>query len=86
VESPGYPHPLKSGLAGYPGFKERIMTEDETLDGWLKKEITDMENVVQMYRSYRQSELHPDALRAIARLNALQDVKNKMQELWIGRP
>lgn len=57
----------------------------ETLEGWLLKEIKDAENVVEIYRSYRQGE-NPDAMAARARLHALEDVSRKVQELWHVAP
>lgn len=54
---------------------------DDTLDSWLDKEITDAENVVGMYRSYRNIETE-DGIRAVARLYALRDVRKKIEALW----
>lgn len=54
---------------------------DETLEAWLKLQIKDAENCVEMYRSYRQGD-RPDAMAALARLQAFEDVHKKITELW----
>jgi hypothetical protein len=54
---------------------------DETLEGWLAKEIKDAENVYGMYHSYRQGESIGGTM-ALTRLRALKDVNEKIIELW----
>lgn len=54
---------------------------NETLEGWLAKEITDAENLYGMYHSYREGESIGGTI-AITRLRTLKDVSEKITELW----
>jgi hypothetical protein len=57
----------------------------ETLDGWLDQEIRAAENVVGMYRSYLRGAPHAAMAafsEAHARLQTLETVRRKMEELW----
>ena len=58
---------------------------DETLEGWLDQEIRAAENVVGMYRSYLRGNPHTAVAafsEAHARLQTLETVRRKMEELW----
>lgn len=57
---------------------------DETLEGWLEREMKDAENTWGMYRSYRQEE-NVGGVIALTRLRALKDVSDKIAELWGSR-
>lgn len=57
---------------------------DETLENWLAKEIKDAENDYGMYHSYRRGESIGGSM-ALARLRALKDVSDKINELWGSR-
>jgi hypothetical protein len=58
---------------------------DETFETWLASEIRDAENMVGMYRSYlRSTPLGAAAAfsEAHARLQTLEVVRKKLEELW----
>lgn len=50
---------------------------DETFECWLAGEIRSAENEDGMNRSY-----HRDRSVTLARLSALRDVRDKIEELW----
>ena len=55
------------------------MSEEETLEKWLDKQIQYEENLIGMYKSYNKVK---DIDGIQARLKAFKEVRIKISELW----